>query len=53
MMFYCEVCKCQTRHKWNEYANHFECMRKTKKHGWNKVVKYKEETNGKPKRQTG
>ena len=37
-MAYCETCKRQTRHKWNDYTNKFECIRLTKEHGWNKRV---------------
>ena len=38
MMCFCETCKRDTRHKWNDYASRFECIRKTEKHGWRKWV---------------
>jgi len=38
MMLYCEICKCETRHRWDDYFNEFKCIRLSKEHGYTKRV---------------
>ncbi len=36
MKLYCEVCKENTRQRWNDFDNKFECIRKNEAHGYHK-----------------